>query len=122
MGVFGIMSNNQRRNMATKIPSQVQQEVLNLVDEFNKKQDTEFQITFRGMFAYLSKEGQNLFGDIIQTKLGRLKYAGSMSEWTFAVFKYSRETYDENEFLFPGSANLDGTIEGALKTGLELYN
>ncbi len=39
----------------------------------------------------------------------------------FAVFKYSSETYDANEFFFPGAGKLDGTIEGALRAGLEIY-
>ncbi|MFT6321258.1 MAG: hypothetical protein ACJAT4_002187 [Granulosicoccus sp.] len=58
---------------------------------------------------------------IIETKLGRLKYNGKMDNWDFAVFRYSREIYDANEFMFPGAEHLNGTIEGALKAGQEVY-
>lgn len=44
-----------------------------------------------------------------------------MNNWSFAVFRYSREVYDPNEFMFPGAEKLNGTIEGALKAGLSLY-
>jgi len=29
---------------------------------------------------------------------------------------------DSEEWMFPGSSELDGTIEGALRAGMELYN
>jgi len=102
-------------------------------------------MTFRGKFAYLAKTKEqgmaNIFkqmfaqkmgisiekmakqrGRVVETKLGRLKYNGQMGKWDFAVFKYSREFYDTEEFMFPGSFELDGTIEGALRAGLKLYN
>jgi len=50
-----------------------------------------------------------------------LNINGEIDNWSFTVFKYSRETYDANEFFFPGSMELDGTIEGALRAGMELY-
>jgi len=59
--------------------------------------------------------------ETIETKLGRLTYNGQIDNWDFAVFKYSREIYDPNEFMFPGYEELDGTIEGALNAGLQLY-
>jgi hypothetical protein len=44
-----------------------------------------------------------------------------MSHWDFAIFKYSDMKYDPDEWLFPGSQHIDGTIEGAMKAGLEAY-
>ena len=44
-----------------------------------------------------------------------------MNEWEFAIYKYSDERYDPNEWMFPGAEYLNGTIEGALKAGLEAY-
>lgn len=44
-----------------------------------------------------------------------------MDNWSFAVFKYSNEKYDPDEWMFPGAFELDGTVEGALKAGLEIY-
>lgn len=37
------------------------------------------------------------------------------------MFKYSSETYDPNEWMFPGQELLDGTIEGALQAGMKIY-
>jgi hypothetical protein len=44
-----------------------------------------------------------------------------MEDWSFAIYKYSDERYDEEEWFFPGSEHVDGTIEGAMKAGLEAY-
>ena len=41
--------------------------------------------------------------------------------WTFAIFKYSSDRYDPEEWLFPGYGHLDGTVEGAMRAGLEAY-
>ena len=133
--------------MSKSITKEIKAEVLEKVTAFNKKHKTTFQMTFRGKFAYLSKteKGQgdvaNAFLRIlsqkmgvpmsqmpqantaatVETKIGRLKYNGEMDNWDFAVFKYSREFYDEDEWMFPGSGHLNGTIEGALRAGIEVY-
>lgn len=132
--------------MAKSIPKEVQEQSLQIVETFNKKNKTNFQLSFRGRFAYLSKIEKRNFDEtntivemlakqmgipleklpkqespLIETKLGRLKYEGKMNNWSFAVFRYSRETYDPDEFMFPGAEELDGTIEGALKAGIQLY-
>ena len=132
--------------MAKSIPKQVKNEVLEIVEVFNEEYKTTFQMTFRGQFAYLAKTEKqqintaNTFrqmiaqklgiqikqahaqnATVIQTKLGRLKYNGQMDNWDFAVFKYSREFYDADDWMFPGAMNLNGTIRGALSTGIELY-
>jgi hypothetical protein len=51
----------------------------------------------------------------------RLKYTGDIDKWEFAIYKYSDECYDPDEWLFPGAGHLDGTIEGAMRAGLEAY-
>lgn len=51
----------------------------------------------------------------------RLKYKGSLTNWELAIFKYSSNKYDPEELLFPGATYLDGTIEGAMRCGLEAY-
>lgn len=126
------------------IPKEIKEQVSKIVDDFNEENQTTFKITFRRQFAYLAKTKKQLGSDIfreliaqklgipiekmpeqpaqiIETKLGRLKYCGQMDNWKFAVFKYSRETYDAEDWLFPGSMELDGTIEGALRAGMNLY-
>jgi hypothetical protein len=50
-----------------------------------------------------------------------LEYNGEMDNWSFAVFRYSRENYDPEEWMFPGAEELDGTIEGALRAGMQIY-
>jgi len=44
-----------------------------------------------------------------------------MDAWEFAIFKWSSERYDPEEWMFPGSEWVDGTIEGAMKAGLQAY-
>lgn len=133
--------------MSKSITKAIKDEVLQMVEAFNAENKTSFQISFRGQFAYLSKTERrdpsmaNMFREIlakkigrdipqiyqqeapaVETKLGRLKYEGQMDNWSFAVFKYSRERYDPDEFFFPGAEELNGTIEGALRAGLHIYD
>ncbi len=132
--------------MAKSIPKEVKSEILKIIKTFNEEHKTAFQMTFRRQFAYLAKTEKqqinmaNTFRQMIaqkmgipikqlavqdaptvETKLGRLKYNGQMDNWSFAVFRYSREIYDADEFMFPGSMELDGTVEGTLRAGMELY-
>ncbi len=51
----------------------------------------------------------------------RLKYNGAMDNWDFAIFKYSDEHYDPDEWMFPGGGHVDGTVVGAMRAGLEAY-
>src|SRR3954451_23390780 len=51
----------------------------------------------------------------------RLTYTGDPANWEFAIYKHSDERYDAAEWFFPGSEHVDGTIEGAMKAGLEAY-
>jgi hypothetical protein len=44
-----------------------------------------------------------------------------MDNWGFAIFKYSKEHYDPDEWMFPGVGHVDGTIEGAMRAGLMAY-
>ncbi len=125
------------------IPKEVKEQVTQIVEDYNQKNKTNFHISFKSKFAYLSKIEQqddiaNFFmqqlakkmgvsldvpkqNTSIETKLGRLTYNGQIDNWDFAVFRYSNEKYDPNEFMFPGFGELDGTIEGALNAGMQLY-
>lgn len=51
----------------------------------------------------------------------RLTYTGNVNDWKFAIYKYSDNRYDPDEWMIPGLGHLDGTIEGAMKAGLEVY-
>jgi len=99
-----------------KITDKIKKEVQNIVDKFNKEHKSKFLVKYRGRFLYLSKV--DMFNI---TNVGRLEFRGDMDNWSFAVFKYSSETYDPDEFFFPGRGELDGTVEGALRAGLDIY-
>jgi hypothetical protein len=43
------------------------------------------------------------------------------SNWEFAIFKWSTERYDPDEWFFPGAEYVDGTVEGAMMAGLHAY-
>ena len=71
---------------------------------------------YRGRFLYLDRED---YGH--RHPICRLEYTGNMKDWSFAIYKYSDERYDDDEWFFPGSGHVNGTIEGAMKAGLEAY-
>ncbi len=126
----------------TAIPFEIQQQVNQAVETYNKSKKTNYKVSFKGKYCYLSRMDNrnseadamlmaakrlglpvNLFKQApnVETKIGRLEWTGDMGKWGFAVFKYSRETYDADEWMFPGSGLLDGTIEGAMKAGHKIY-
>jgi hypothetical protein len=108
--------------MANKaIPADVQQRVVEVVERFNRAvlggDCICYVPRFKGAFLYLDRQGAGAPGPIC-----RLKYTGSFEKWGFAIFKYSSMIYDSHEWVFPGSQFIDGTIEGAMKAGMEAYS
>jgi hypothetical protein len=105
----------------TKIPVGIQEKANTIIDIFNarvyqRKSGVEFYSVYKGDFLYLNrKEGER------DGPVARLRYNGEIDNWDFAIFKWSNERYDPDEFSFPGSEHLNGTIEGALKAGHEAY-
>ncbi|MFM7591624.1 MAG: hypothetical protein ACKO85_07500 [Isosphaeraceae bacterium] len=102
------------------IPKAVKTQVEEIVTEFNKKwfrgSKHCYLVRFRGRFAYLDRfEYEEL------RPICRVEFGGKIDNWDFAIYKYSSGRYDPEEFLFPGSDCVDGTIEGAMKAGLEAY-
>ena len=71
---------------------------------------------YRGSYLYLDRLDYGRPRHVV-----RLTYTGDPASWEFAIYKYSDERYDADEWLFPGSEHVNGTIEGALKAGLEAY-
>ena len=103
------------------IPEEIREKANSIISEFNKKtfkknSGLEYNAKFTGNFLYLNR----IEGDY-NSPIARLKYTGKFDKWQFAIFKCSSETYDPDEFFFPGSQHLNGTIEGALKAGNEAY-
>ncbi len=103
-----------------RIPEDVKKQVDEIVDRFNQQvmQDPLyfFVTRYRGLYLYLDRKDVD-----IVSQLGRLKYTGDMDDWEFAIYKYSSERYDPDEWFFPGSQFINGTVEGALKACLEAY-
>jgi hypothetical protein len=102
------------------IPEDVKAKVVDIVNRFNQKNsrrsDCYYAAHFRGRYLYLDRSDFGNVGPIC-----RLKYTGKIDDWGFAIFRWSSETYDPNEWTFPGSELADGTIEGAMMAGLEAY-
>jgi len=127
--------------MPKTLPKDIKEEVLAIVDRHNQQHQTLYQISFRARFAYLSKVEARPEIDIMnmlakamgikaskaktphleETKIGRLQFNTDMTDWDFAVYKYSKNGYDPDEWMFPGAGELDGTIEGALRAAPHIY-
>ena len=102
------------------IPDNVKKQVDESIEKFNLrviKNPNNFYITrYRRKYLYLSR---TKYGSI--DPICRLEYTGSIDNWNFAIYKNSSGRYDSNEWMFPVASNIDGTIEGAMKAGLEAY-
>ncbi len=102
------------------IPDEVKEQVEHIVEEFNRtvlEDPNYYYLTrYKGKFLYLDRFD---YGRVGQTC--RLEYTGEMNNWGFAIFKYSDMRYDSDEWFFPGSEHINGTIEGAMKAGLKAY-
>jgi hypothetical protein len=109
------------KSESIKIPEDVKKAIIQRVQAFNKAHKSQFQVEFKGKYCYLSKIHATYWSGAADTKLGRLTWTGDIEKWTFDVYKYSRESYDPNEFMFPGREDLNGTIEGAMRAGFKLY-
>ena len=72
------------------------------------------QVRYRAGFAYV--DGVLTDGD--QLRLCRLRYAGSASQWGFAIYRASHNDY-QNSYLPTGF--MGGTAEDALDTACGLY-
>ena len=104
-----------------KIPDSIRQQVEEVVERFNKKSirdpDCFYVTRYRGKYLYLDRHDFGTVGPVC-----RLEFNGKMDNWDFAIYKYSDERYDSDEWFFPGSELVDGTVEGAMKAGLQAYS
>jgi len=102
------------------ISEEIKKQVDQIVRRFNenviRKPDLYYTTRYKGSFLYLDRL---FYGRV--SNVCRLKYIGDMNDWEFAIYKYSNERYDPDEWMFPGSGHVDGTVEGAMKAGLEAY-
>lgn len=107
--------------MAKKaIPNEVKEDVEAIVQRFNTSEIRDPHVfyvpRYKGKFLYLDR---NEYGRT--SRVCRLEYTGDIQSWYFAIYKYSDGCYDPEEWNFPGDQHVDGTIEGAMKAGLEAY-
>jgi hypothetical protein len=114
------------------ISPEIQAEVQKLIDEFNRtnlKESTSllntffpskikrgYSARFKGKYLYLDRTDRSE-----PLPICRLTWNGSMDDWEFAIYKYSSEKYDPDEWFFPGEEFVDGTVNGAMKAGMEAY-
>ncbi len=102
------------------IPNEVKKQVDNIVKRFNESEIGDphclYVPRYRGRFLYLDREDYGRLSQVC-----RLEYTGNMKDWSFSIYKYSDESYDDDEWFFPGSGHVNGTVEGAMKAGLEAY-
>ena len=109
-----------KRATTRGIPDEVKTEVSTIFQHFNttviRNPHCLYVPRYRGKFLYLDRQDYGRLSPIC-----RLEYTGKMEEWSFAIYKYSDERYDEEEWFFPGEEHVDGTLEGAMKAGLEAY-
>ena len=109
--------------MAKKvIIDETKREIIKIINNLNNinfhdyVEDLAYFAEFKGEFLYLKRKE---FGKI--SPVARMTYTGNMKKWKFAIFKWSSEEYDPDEWFFPGVEHVDGTIEGAMKAGLKAY-
>lgn len=106
----------------TSIPVEIREEITKRIEKFNQKnfddrsEDLSYFPEFKGIHLFLIRRE---FGKI--SPVARLTYTGNMNKWEFAIFRWSQEKYDPDEWFFPGVNHVDGTVEGAMKAGLEAY-
>ena len=104
----------------TRVPDAIKTQVAARIVAFNRQvlQDpnVSYRPRYQGAFLYLDRYD---YGQV--SHICRLQYTGALDRWAFAIYKYSDERYDPDEWFFPGAEELDGTIEGALRAGLAAY-
>ena len=114
------------------IPLDIQAEVQKLIDEFNSvnlkestsllnaffpsKKKRGYSARFRGKYLYLDRTDRSE-----PLPICRLTWNGKMDNWDFAIYKYSSDKYDPEEWFFPGEEFVDGTVTGAMKAGMVAY-
>lgn len=108
------------------IPPEIQAEVQKLIDEFNRENFSApafkkfgisgYSARFKGKYLYLDRDDMGEPSPIC-----RLTWNGRMDNWDFAIYKYSDNRYDPEEWFFPGEKYVDGTVTGAMKAGMIAY-
>ena len=98
----------------------IKQQALAIIEQFNQqlKGHSEYIPRFNGKFLYLDRADHGRRA----VEVCRLKFTGSIDDWEFAIFKFSSNTYDPDEWFMPGTEHIDGSIEGAMRCGMAAYS
>ncbi|PKO22598.1 MAG: hypothetical protein CVU38_08580 [Chloroflexi bacterium HGW-Chloroflexi-1] len=106
--------------MTYEIPVSVQTQVAEIMQQFNegafRNSKCRYVPRFEGAYLYLDRHDQGRVDPIC-----RLRWTGDMQRWEFEIYKYSSECYELDEGFFPESSLVDGTVEGAMRAGLQAY-
>ena len=104
----------------TPIPQAIKTHLAARIAAFNRAvfgdPNVAYQPRYQGAFLYLDRSDH---GQV--SRICRLTYTGTPDRWAFAIYKYSDERYDPDEWFFPGADQVDGTLEGAMRAGLAAY-
>ena len=108
------------------ISPEIKAEVQSLIDEFNRENFDDDDFKEFGIIGYSARfKGKYLYLDRDDTRepspICRLEWKGKMEGWDFAIYKYSDNIYDPEEWFFSGAELVDGTVTGAMKAGMEAY-
>lgn len=105
------------KTLSIEIQEQINARIKAFNDKTLSKSSQKYGAQFKGKFIYLgfTSDGQEY------DPVCRLTYNGNIDDLDFAIYKYSTEKYDPNEWFFPGSEFVDSTLEGAMKAGLKAY-
>ena len=99
------------------IPDDLKPGIEKKIQAFNAERHSKYHARYRGKFLYLDRDD----GSQRLSPICRLTFTGEMQAWEFAIYKYSTQSYDPEEWFFPGEQHVDGTLEGAMMAGLEAY-
>lgn len=105
---------------STSIPESTRNQVLEIVANFNHMTfpdgDCYYEARFKGKFLYLDRCDFGKIGPIC-----RLTFNGKIDDWSFAIFKWSNERYDSDDWMISSKGSLDNIVKDAMNTGLEAY-
>ena len=105
---------------ANTIPVEAREVALRTIARFNQdvlaESGCRYVPRFKGKYLYLGREDSGNVEPIC-----RLEYIRRKRLWEIAIYKYSTDRYDAEDWFSPGSQLVDGTIEGALKAGMMAY-
>jgi hypothetical protein len=83
---------------------------------FGNKVKPGYAARFKGKYLYLDRTDP-----MKPSPVCRLTWNGQMDNWGFAIYKYSDNSYEPEEWVFPGANEVDGTVTNAMKAGMEAY-